>query len=39
LGLGLYIFHEIINGHGGQLSYRYQAPHVIFKIDLPRNQI
>jgi len=39
LGLGLYISHEIINGHGGQLSYRYQAPHVIFKIDLPRNQI
>jgi two-component system, chemotaxis family, sensor kinase Cph1 len=39
LGLGLYISHEIINGHGGQLSYRYQAPRVIFKIDLPRQQV
>lgn len=35
LGLGLYISHEIISGHGGQLSYRYDAPRVIFKIDLP----
>ena len=35
LGLGLYISHEIINGHGGQLSYHYQAPHVVFKIALP----
>ncbi len=39
LGLGLYISHEIITGHGGQLSYRYQAPRVIFKIDLPRQHI
>ncbi|RYY73203.1 MAG: GAF domain-containing protein [Gammaproteobacteria bacterium] len=38
LGLGLYISHEIVNGHGGQLTYRYEAPHVIFKIALPRQQ-
>ena len=36
LGLGLYISHEIINGHGGQLTYRYQEPRVVFKIVLPR---
>ena len=39
LGLGLYISHEIINGHGGHLSYRYQAPNVVFRIDLPRKHI
>lgn len=38
LGLGLYISHEIIGGHGGQLSYRYDAPRVIFKIELPYSQ-
>lgn len=35
LGLGLYISHEIVNGHGGQLSYHYQQPHVVFRIKLP----
>jgi light-regulated signal transduction histidine kinase (bacteriophytochrome) len=38
LGLGLYISHEIINGHGGQLMYCYQEPRVIFKIVLPRKR-
>ncbi|GGY80978.1 bacteriophytochrome [Cellvibrio zantedeschiae] len=35
LGLGLYISHEIIKGHGGELVYEYQEPHVVFRINLP----
>jgi len=35
LGLGLYITNEIINGHGGQLSYHYRAPHVVFRMVIP----
>lgn len=38
LGLGLYISHEIIKGHGGQLIYEYQEPHVVFRISLPVHQ-
>ena len=34
LGLGLFIAHEIIAGHGGTLQYRYQAPHVVFVVRL-----
>lgn len=39
LGLGLYISHEIINGHGGKLSYHYQEPHVVFRILLPASNV
>jgi chemotaxis family two-component system sensor kinase Cph1 len=35
LGLGLYISHEIIKGHDGQLMYEYQEPQVVFRINLP----
>jgi chemotaxis family two-component system sensor kinase Cph1 len=35
LGLGLYISHEIISGHGGELSYHYKKPYVVFRIALP----
>jgi two-component system, chemotaxis family, sensor kinase Cph1 len=35
LGLGLYIAHEIVAGHGGRLSYRHEEPEVIFTVELP----
>lgn len=35
LGLGLYIAHQIVQGHGGRLVYRYDAPHVVFTVHLP----
>ncbi|RYZ94183.1 MAG: HAMP domain-containing histidine kinase [Moraxellaceae bacterium] len=35
LGLGLYITKEIIHGHGGQLTYHYRTPHVVFRMLLP----
>jgi light-regulated signal transduction histidine kinase (bacteriophytochrome) len=36
LGLGLYIAHEIVQQHGGQIIYRYEAPQVVFTVTLPR---
>ena len=35
LGLGLYIAHEIVTAHGGQLGYRYAEPNVVFEMRLP----
>jgi len=35
IGLGLYIAHEIALGHGGALQYRYDAPDVVFTLELP----
>ncbi|TFZ07738.1 ATP-binding protein [Ramlibacter humi] len=35
LGLGLYIANEIARAHGGTLSYRYQAPDVVFTFRWP----
>lgn len=35
LGLGLYIAYQIVQGHGGQITYRYEAPHVVFSVHLP----
>jgi chemotaxis family two-component system sensor kinase Cph1 len=36
LGLGLYIAYEIVvMGHGGRLSYRAEAPDVVFTVELP----
>jgi light-regulated signal transduction histidine kinase (bacteriophytochrome) len=35
LGLGLYIAHEIVVGHGGRLRYRHEAPEVVFEAWLP----
>lgn len=35
MGLGLYIAHEIVKGHGGRIEYQYMAPHVVFSVDLP----
>lgn len=35
LGLGLYIAHHLVAQHGGTLHYRYEAPEVVFRIELP----
>lgn len=35
LGLGLYVAHEIVSGHGGRLEYHYEAPEVVFRVSLP----
>jgi len=35
MGLGLYIAANIVQGHGGAISYRYEAPHVVFSVKLP----
>ena len=35
LGIGLYIANEIVTGHGGTLVYAYEAPHVVFTVELP----
>lgn len=36
LGLGLYIADQITREHRGSLSYRYEAPEVVFEMRLPR---
>jgi len=35
LGLGLHIAQAIVRGHGGDIAYRYQSPHVIFTARFP----
>ena len=35
MGLGLYIAHQIVTGHGGELSYHFDEPHVVFSMSLP----
>lgn len=35
LGLGLYIAHQIVQGHGGSIAYAHEAPHVVFTVHLP----
>lgn len=35
LGLGLYIAHQIVQGHGGRIGYAHAAPHVVFTVHLP----
>lgn len=35
MGLGLYIAHQIVHGHGGVLAYRYDNPQVVFTVALP----
>ncbi len=36
LGLGLHIAEAIALAHGGSLRYRYEAPHVVFSVQLPQ---
>ena len=35
VGLGLYIARQIAHGHGGRLTYVYEAPQVVFNVHLP----
>ena len=35
LGLGLYIANEIVRGHGGVISYRYEEGEIVFNVELP----
>lgn len=35
VGLGLYFARQIVHGHGGRLSYHYEAPQVVFTVQLP----
>ncbi|RYF01765.1 MAG: histidine kinase, partial [Oxalobacteraceae bacterium] len=35
LGLGLYIASEVVKGHGGTLTYRYDANRVVFSAQIP----
>jgi chemotaxis family two-component system sensor kinase Cph1 len=35
MGIGLYIVREIMTAHHGRVNYRYDAPHVIFDVELP----
>ncbi|QBE65220.1 ATP-binding protein [Pseudoduganella lutea] len=35
MGLGLYIAENIAKGHGGTVTYRYEAPHVVFRVAFP----
>ena len=36
MGLGLYIASRIAEEHRGGIAYRYEAPHVVFSVGLPR---
>jgi light-regulated signal transduction histidine kinase (bacteriophytochrome) len=35
MGLGLYIAENVVKGHGGTVAYRYEAPHVVFRVAFP----
>jgi two-component system, chemotaxis family, sensor kinase Cph1 len=35
MGLGLYIAENVVKGHGGNVSYRYEAPYVVFRVEFP----
>ncbi|WP_338764801.1 ATP-binding protein [Massilia sp. METH4] len=35
MGLGLYIAENVLKGHGGMVAYRYEAPHVVFRVEFP----
>ncbi|GEM_PF-5218135 len=35
MGLGLYIAHEIVKGHGGEIAYAHEDDHVVFSVRLP----
>ncbi|MBU2407941.1 MAG: histidine kinase, partial [Gammaproteobacteria bacterium] len=35
LGLGLHIAQAIVVGHGGEIAYRHEEPHVVFTVRLP----
>jgi light-regulated signal transduction histidine kinase (bacteriophytochrome) len=36
VGLGLYIAHQVLEGHGGTLSYSYAEPYVVFSASFPK---
>ena len=35
LGLGLFIAHEIVKGHNGNIYYSYESPYIVFSVELP----
>jgi chemotaxis family two-component system sensor kinase Cph1 len=38
MGIGLYIVREIMTAHHGNVNYRYEAPNVVFDVELPITQ-
>lgn len=38
LGLGLFIARQVLDGHGGSLTYSYAEPYVVFTATLPKVQ-
>ncbi|MDB5847402.1 MAG: hypothetical protein JWP29_1154 [Rhodoferax sp.] len=36
VGLGLYIAHQVLVGHGGTLAYSYAEPYVVFSASFPQ---
>jgi signal transduction histidine kinase len=38
LGLSLYIAQQVVRAHGGEISYAYAEPYVMFTVTLPQDK-